>query len=234
MTVERGIVCRGVVIPGTERVIRDPAAWWTEGRETRPRAGAAIDMLIGHWTGGPPRTGPIAGKKLVDAMNARKSADGGDLSVSVQLSIGWDGQVWQHADLATACVHVGDRRTIRRSIGVECMWPGSARQAVRLGADGEAITRTIDGRRVRLLAPSDELLEAWRWLAETLTGPAGRAAGLRIPRTVLGLRRTLPELAASAGGVGEHATLPRASDPRKVKIDCCGLLMDATGYPLST
>jgi len=228
MTIEHGIVVGGRVIPGTERVIRDGAAWWTEGRETRPRDGATIDMLIGHWTAGPARTGPGAGRSLFRAMEGRQNAHGEDLSVSVQMSISWDGLIWQHADLATGCVHVGARPIIRRSLGVECMWPGTQAQAVRLGVGGPAVTREIDGTRARCLMPSDALLEAWRWLADSLTGPEARASGLRIPRRVLGLRRTLYELARSEGGVGEHATLPRGSP---VKIDACGLLMDATGYP---
>lgn len=228
MTIAHGIVIGGVVLPGTERVIRDSDAWWTEGRETRPRAGATIDMLIGHWTAGNARTGPGAGKRVFDAMEARTGAEGRDLSVSVQMSISWDGLIWQHADLEVGCVHVGARPIIRRSIGVECMWPGTAALAARLGLEAEAVTRAIDGRKVRLCAPSDALLDSWRWLCETLTGTGARAAGIRIPRQTLGLRRTLPELARTRGGIGEHATLPRGD---VVKIDACGLLMDATGYP---
>lgn len=228
MSIEHGIVVGGRVIPGTERVIRDSRAWWTEGRETRLRAGATVDMLIGHWTAGPARTGPGAGLSLWRAMEARLNAHGEDLSVSVQLSISWDGLVFQHADLEVGCVHVGARPIIRRSIGVECMWPGTQAQASRLAVAGPAVSREIDGGRARCLLPSDELLASWRWLADTLTGPEAHAAGLRIPRRTLGLRRTLYELARSGGGVGEHATLPRGVP---VKIDACGLLMDATGYP---
>lgn len=33
MTIARGVVIGGVVVPGTERVIRDSRAWWTEGWE---------------------------------------------------------------------------------------------------------------------------------------------------------------------------------------------------------
>lgn len=131
MTIEHGIVVGGRVIPGTERVIRDGAAWWTEGRETRPRDGATIDMLIGHYTAGPARTGPGAGRSLFRAMEVRQNAHGEDLSVSVQMSISWDGLIWQHADLEVGCVHVGARPVIRRSIGVECMWPGSSRSCLR-------------------------------------------------------------------------------------------------------
>lgn len=232
MSIAHGMVIGGAIIPGTERVIRDSRAWWTEGRETRPREGRAIDMLIGHWTGGHARTGPRAGKLLFDAMEARLGSDGvSDLSVSVHFGVGWDGMIWQLADLEIATVHVGSRPVLARSVGVECMWPGTARQAAKLEVEGEAVARRIDGQVVRCLAPSDEMLDAWRWLAEALTGPEATAAGLRIPRRVLGLRRTLPELARSPGGVGEHATLPRAPNPRHVKTDACGLLMEATGYP---
>lgn len=228
MSIAHGIVVGGIVIPGTDRVIRDSCAWWTEGRETRPRDGRPVDMLIGHWTAGPARVGPAAGKRLFDAMEARENKDGEDLSVSVQLSISWDGLIWQHADLETGCVHVGARPIIRRSVGVECMWPGTTAQAARLGVAGASVRRPIDGVTASCLAPSDALLESWRWLADTLTGPDAGALGLRIPRRTLGLRRTLGELTRSPGGVGEHATLPRGAP---VKIDACGLLMDATGYP---
>jgi hypothetical protein len=232
---DRGILIDGQIIPGTERVIRDPGAWWQAGRETRPRAGSPIDMLIGHWTGGSTRTGPGAGRVLVRHMDARRGSDGvSDLSVSIHFGIAWDGGIWQCLDLAHGAVHVGHRPTIRRSIGVECMWPGTVRQAERLGSEGRIVRRQIDGRLVACLAPSDEMLDAWRWLAEALTSPAARAAGITIPRRTLGLRRTLQWLAACGGGVGEHATLPRASDPRRVKIDACGLLLDALGWPTVT
>ncbi len=230
MSIAHGIVVGGRVIPGTERVIRDSSAWWEEGRETRARAGATIDMVIGHWTAGPARTGPGAGRKLFAAMEARTGEEGRDLSVSVQLSNAWDGLIWQHADLLTGCVHVGARAIIRRSVGIENMWPGSAKLARELELEGREVTREIDGRRVRLVAPSDEQLASWRWLCDVLTSPEARALGIHIPRRVLGLRRSLPWLARCGGGIGEHATLPRATNPRHVKIDCAGLLMEATGY----
>ena len=79
VTVEHGIVVGGRVIPGTERVIRDSRAWWTEGRETRPRAGATIDMLIG--TGPRARTHRAGrGREPVPRDGGRLNAHGEDLS----------------------------------------------------------------------------------------------------------------------------------------------------------
>jgi hypothetical protein len=226
--IEHGIVIGGRVLPDTERVIRDSDAWWTEGRETRPRAGARVDMLIGHWTAGHHREGPGVGLRLFRAMEARRSADGSrDLSVSVTFGHGADGTIWQFMDVLTAGVHVGARPIIRRSVSSELMWCGTAKQARRLGIDAPTMWREIDGRRVEIVAPPDALIDSWRWLADRLTSPEAAALGVHIPRRTLGLRRTLPWLAACGGGVGEHATLPRGE---RVKIDACGLLMEATGY----
>lgn len=232
MTIERGLVIGGQVIPGTDRVIRDSRYWWEPGRETRDRDDATIDMLVGHWTAGPARIGPRAGRALFEAMEARKTKAGGDLSVSVNLGVAWDAGIWQFADLLTGCVHVGARPIIKRSVSLECMWPGSMKLARELKMkDAVEVLRIIDGRRVRCVQPSDQLLEAWRWICETLTSPAASDLGLAIPRRTLGLRRTLPWLARCGGGIAEHATLPRAADPRQVKIDACGLLLDALDYP---
>lgn len=226
MTVERGIVCRGQVIPGTERVIRDSAAWWTRGRETRPRRWP-IDLLVGHWTAGRPRAGPSSGLAVWRAMEGRTGDGGRDLSVSVHLIVGWDGLIWQTLDLAEAAVHVGHRPTIARSIGVETCWPGTASQAARLGADGIAEARRVGGQRVRCMRPSDELLEAWRWLGETLAGPAARAHGIEIPRRAAPADRrlTAAELAAHRGAC-EHLHIPGTT-----KVDAGGYLVEALGWP---
>jgi hypothetical protein len=222
--IERGIIIDGIVLPGTERVIRDSSAWWTAGRETRPRR-YPIELLVGHWTAGHTREGPTAGPRLWRAMESRRAADGGDLSVSVHFSVAWDGLIWQHLDLAHAAVHVGHRPTITRSIGVECMWPGTARQAARLGAHGQTVVRRVDGQRIECMRPSDELLESWRWLAETLA--AARDSRIAIPRRVAppDRRLTLAQLAQMRGCI-EHMHLP---DTRK--IDACGLLTESLGWP---
>lgn len=218
--IEHGIVVRGVVQPGTERVIRDSEAWWSAGRETRPRRWP-VDLVCGHWTAGNCRTGPTAGRLLWRAMEARRGADGvRDLSVSIHHSISWDGLIWQHLDHEHAAVHVGHRPTIARSIGIECMWPGTAKQAARLGAEGDVVVRRWDGARVRCMQPSDEMLEAWRWLVDALSRIH------EIPRVAApsDRRLTLPELARHRG-VLEHASLPGTR-----KVDACGLLIEATGY----
>ena len=226
--IERGIVIGGRVLPGTDRVLRDSDAWWIAGRETRPRAGATIDLIVGHWTAGPPREGPAAGRSLYRAMESRRSADGSrDLSVSVHFGIAWDGGIWQYLDLAHGAVHVGHRPTIRRSIGVETMSPGTARMAARLGVEGRVISRRVDGHRIECLEPSDALLEAWRWLADVLSRADDDR--LDIPRQCAPSDRRLSvsELARARGAI-EHMSLPGST-----KIDSCGLLLDALGWPLA-
>jgi hypothetical protein len=179
MTVERGIVYRGAVLPGTEWCLREPGAWWTAGeRGTRPRTGPP-DALVGHWTAGPPRTGPGAGPAVVRAMRARKRPDGSPLDVGVHFVIGWDGFVWQTADLDLGTVHVGSRGVIARSIGVEVCWPGTIAQASRLGVAGRPRRVRVCGRMVETLPPSDEALAAWTRLAEALA-----AALPSLPRQV--------------------------------------------------
>lgn len=202
----------GDVLPDTERVIRDPVAWWQPGeRGTRPRGGHRADRLVGHWTGGHPRTGPTAGPRVVAAMRARKRPDGSPLDVGIHFVLGWDGLVWQTADLGTATVHAGCRAINRRSVGVECCWPGTVTQAERLGVDVEhAVVGHARGQRVRCMAPSPELLDAWRWLYDALT--RAQHPVLAIPRQRGGMERP---------GAMEHADVPGT------KVDAAGLLVDA-------
>lgn len=212
--IERGILVNGAVLPGTERVIRDPAAWWTAGeRGTRPRGGRRADRLVGHWTGGHPRSGPTAGPRVVAAMRARKRPDGSPLDVGVHFVIGWDGLIWQTADLGAATVHVGHRAVNRRSVGVECCWPGTVTQAERLGVDVEHVAPgQARGQRIRCMAPSPEMLDAWRWLYDALT--RAQHPALAIPRQRGSMERP---------GAMEHADVPGT------KVDAAGLLVGALG-----
>ena len=222
VSVERGLALDGVVLPGTERVLRDSAGWWDDvaiKRESRPRA-AVIDLLVGHWTGGPPREGPGSAAKVKRAMDARVGKDGGDLSVSVHVLIGADGIVWQLADLARGCVHVGDRATIARSIGVECAWPGTSAQAAKLGFAHRPAKLAWGRERVVVAPLPDAVLDAWRWLAETLA--ACTHPRVRLPRTIAPSRPlTAAELRAARGAV-EHASLPATT-----KRDAAGQLLGA-------
>lgn len=209
-TIERGIVVDGRVQPGTDFVLRDPAAWWQAGeRGTRGRQGVAATVLCGHWTGGPPREGPDAGPRTVRAMRARTRDDGSPLDVGVHFVVSWDGLVWQCADLVVATTHVGHRAINRRSIGVETCWPGLASQADKLEVEGQRVRGWARGAPVLCVAPSDALLDAWVRLAEALA---------RLPAPV-GIPRQTGSLAA---GAIEHQLVPGTS-----KVDAAGLLLDA-------
>lgn len=226
MSVARGIILAGVVLPGTEWCLRDSDAWWKPGDLGTREREAMPDVLVGHWTAGPPRDGPTAGPKLVRAMKARKSEKTGKpLDVGVHFVIGWDGLVWQCADLAIATVHIGNRGLIRRSVGVECCWPGTIAQAKALGVDGRSMRLRVDGRMLEVLAPSREIVLTWERLAETL------AAHLPIPRQSPMdrdgrpmLDRMTPKQARNWRGAMEHLHVPGST-----KLDAAGLL--AFGWP---
>lgn len=215
--IEHGILIGDRIIINTERVLRDSSAWWAHGeRGTRPRAGYRISLLCGHWTAGHPRTGPAAGPKVVRAMKAREREDGSPMDVGIHFVIGWDGLIWQTADLVEATTHVGHRQANRQSIGVECCWPGTMTQATKLGmTDARAVRGVARGAAVKACAPSDELLAAWRWLADALTLAAHPLLAIPRQRGVVGER----------GGVIEHCDVPGGT-----KVDAAGLLVGALGW----
>lgn len=211
----RGIVIGDAVLEGTEQVIRDPAAWWAHGeRGTRPRSGHRVTHLVGHWTAGRPHTGPNAGPKVVRAMKSRKRPDGSPMDVGIHFVVSWDGLIWQTADLAAGTVHVGNRKVNASSVGVECCWPGTLKQAEKLGMDDAQPARGI-ARLVPFVAckPSDEMLEAWRWLVQALT--SARHPLLDVPRARGSIERK---------GVMEHCDVPGTK-----KVDAGGLLVGALG-----
>jgi hypothetical protein len=222
IAVERGIVYGGVVLPGTDFVLREPGAWWTQGeRGTYEREGPP-SVLVGHWTAGGAHEGPGTGKRVVRNMKARTRDDGTPLTVGIHFVIGWDGFVFQTCDLALAAVHVGSRGINKRSIGVETCWPGSAAQASRLGMQGHTRRTKVAGGTVDVMEPSPELVAAYVRLAETL------AAHLPIPRQVpldrdgrlLMDRMTPAQLRAWRGGI-EHLHVPTT------KVDAAGFLVGA-------
>lgn len=222
MALFEGMVHDGRVIAGTEWVRRNSQAWWAwhepkDRPDLRERRGDAT-LLVGHWTGGHCHEGDEAATKVVRAMKARLRADGSPMSVSVHFVVGWDGQVWQTADLKYAAIHAG--KVNGHSIGVETCWPGTYKNAQRLGIYGEsvvgAVTKNHRPQRFQCLKPSDELLEGWRKLAETLTSlPA--ETGIVIPRQVD------PHLKR---GVGEHWMVPDST-----KLDAAGFLVGHLGWP---
>jgi hypothetical protein len=223
--IEPGLIVGGHVVPGTDWVRRDSRAWFEAGqRGTRDRGGVETDILAGHWTGGPCRTGEGTARLVVAAMRARKRDDGSPLDVGIHGVIGWDGLVWQTADLATATVHVSDRRVIRRSIGFETCWPGTASQARKLGIDGPYAAAWIVGHKTVVLPPSEALLASWVRLAETLASLPPET-GISIPRhvPVFGASRrfSLREQRAWSGGQ-EHCHIPSTR-----KLDGGGYLVGA-------
>lgn len=219
-TFQRGILRAGRVLPGTDWVLRDPAAWWQLGeRGVRRRTVGPKTLLCGHWTAGPPRVGPDSARITKRNMDARKDVE----HLGVHFVIGWDGQVWQLCDLAHVAVHAG-RAIDNRSVGVECTWPGTERQAATLRASGTMERRRVAGGVVRAMRPSAELLAAWVRLAETLA-----AAVPTIPRQVpldrsgglLTARLTSPQLGRWKGAL-EHFHAPHTS-----KSDAGGYLIEA-------
>ena len=227
----RGLVLDDKVldVPGSDVVVRDPRAWWswdvpTDRPDLRRRLGPSR-LLGGHWTAGHPRTGPDAASRLIDAMKARRKDDDGDgvidrddplADVSVHFGIAWDGAVYQLADLRWATVHMG--RTVNPiSIGVETMWPGSAKQARRLGVAGRTERRRIGDRSIECLVPSPELLAGWVALARLLTTPQTRSIA------------TSPPVAARICGVTRpphSGALEHFMAPNTTKVDAAGYLLD--------
>lgn len=222
--VEHGILIGDVVLPGTERVLRDSSAWWEEPSTDiypRPR-GTKINRIVGHWTGGNPHEGPSAGRKLVGAMKARRKDSNGDgritpedelMDVSVHFGVSWDGLIFQVANLTDATIHTS-RRLNLRSVGVECMWPGTVTQAQKLGMEPRPpVIGAARGGRVRCYPPSDELLEAWRWLARALTTASHPLLAIPFARG-----------AEDKPGILEHCD-SKVGD----KVDAAGLLVGALG-----
>jgi hypothetical protein len=220
------MVLDGKVLADTGWVLRDPKAWWNAGDlGTRPRA-AKPSLLVGHWTAGRPLTGERTARTVVSNMKARKRDDGTPLEVGIHFVISWDGLVFQTADLGVATVHVGNRDTIKRSIGVETAWPGTVKQANKLQMAGVTGTNyVVAGENVRVAEPAKALLSAWVRLAEALAG----VAGVNIPKKVPGLhgdpRRTrfTPSEALAWRGAQEHFHVP----PPTTKVDAAGVLIQA-------
>lgn len=221
--IERGIIIGDHVLPGTERVIRDPDAMWREpSDDIYPRKGYRVDRIVGHWTAGHARTGPNAGRLLYEAMLARRKDSNGDgkltpadelMDVSAHFGVSWDGLIWQLADLSSATIHVA-RKINLRSVGVECMWPGTMRQATKLGMPpAHAVIGHARGQRIECYPPSDELLEAWGWLVGALV--RAKHPLLSIPMQRGGMDRA---------GILEHMDVTGST-----KIDAAGLLLAHVG-----
>jgi hypothetical protein len=205
--IDRGIVIDGAVVPGTSHVQRRAGAWWgwPEDRADLRRRSKKRDatLLVGHWTGGPIRVGDDAAEDGVRIMKKRAREDGSPAEVSCHFIVGWDGLIWQVADLAFDCVHAGSSAS-RGSIGAETSWPGYAENAeaivsalrrnerpVHPGYLEAPERRVVLGRTVQCLPPSAELLAGFVKLAETLAALPPEL-GVVIPRqlAVKGSKRT--------------------------------------------
>jgi len=221
VTVERGIVYGGRVLPGTDFVLREPGAWWRAGERGTFRMRQPVRRCVWHWTAGGTRTGADAATRVVRAMKARTKPDGSPLSVGIHFVVSWDGIVTQSADLSTGTHHAGNMND--GSIGVELTWPGTEGQARALRVDGGHILprRTAQGR-IDVLAPSDALLDAALRLADALS-PLDGHAQIAIPRVTRATtaRMTTAQARIYAGHC-EHIHAPGSR-----KIDCAGVICDA-------
>lgn len=224
MTLLRGMVLDGAVIPGTDIVLRDPNAWWSwdlpaDRPDLRMRRGQKITLDGKHWTAGPSRMGERAAAKVVAAMKARLRPKTNDpMDVSVHFVISADGYIFQVADLRFGTVHMG-RAVNLRSVGTEHCWPGTEEQALALGERPEVVERTIGGNRVRVAVPPALMVEASVTLSRLLTDPDVQAAThgfLAIPRVAA--KASIP----ASGGAIEHWQYPGTT-----KVDCGGLLLEA-------
>lgn len=230
---ETGLLLDGKVldVPGTEFVIRDPRAQWdwkvlTDRPDMRKRI-EPIRLLGGHWTAGHNFTGLDAGYRLVTNMKLRKRDDDGDgvvdkddpfADVSVNFGISWDGLIFQFMDLRWASVHM-NRYINPRSVGVETMSPGSAKQARKLGIEGRTEWRTFGApsRRVECFVPSVHLLSGWVTLARILTSPEAKKAS----EGLLDIERVCGSVSRPKSGALEHFMAPSR------KNDAGGYLVDS-------
>lgn len=218
--IRHGLILGGQIVPGTDEVLSDSRFWVDAGHHsTRDRQGAKVELVTLHWTAGHTSHEDSAGPNTFAAMLARKRPDGSPLDCMVNFVVGWGGSIWQLADVLTACVHVGNRDVIRRSVSVEHRWPGTHKGAVRLGYDApHRKVHVVGDRDVEIMEPSSELLAASQRLAEMLA--ALDHPRVSIPRIVptTNARMTSDVMRKRAGAV-EHGQMPGST-----KIDCCGVL----------
>ncbi len=164
---DRGILYRGEILPGSGFCRIVPDLWETENEPNDVRArrpGAVSTQFTWHWTAGHCLTGERTGATVKRRMDQRERPDGSDMSVSVPFVMGWDGLIFQTADLDLECCHAG-RRFNRAGPACEITWPGTAKQGKALGYDFAAERRLIPGKGgVWCMPPSPEVLESARQL----------------------------------------------------------------------
>lgn len=217
MTLLKGLLDHGVVVPGTDWVVRDTEAWYEAGDDDIYARERPPELLTGHWTAGPRRSGYAAAQKTYRAMQARRKDDGKEMSVSAQFVLSDDGIVTQLADLKWCCVHA-DRQFNLRGISLEYAFPGTVAQAAKLGETaGPFERRRVAEAYVQCVTPSAAALAAYVKWAEML------AKRFDIPKIAYTrtYRLTTAEMKTVKGAV-EHYHAASTT-----KVDAAGFLCGA-------
>ena len=229
---EYGIVYNGVVLPGTERVVRFPDAGWydpkdddvTARKPLKNNPDGILEILTFHWTAGHLKFGPEGALDVYRAMQARRKDNGEEMSVSASFVITTSGDIVQLADLNLVCYHA-HREFNLRGVGVEWTSPGTRKQAAKLGIlEGPGLKEVViekrkylNGSSVQAVVPPAVVLEAAVWLANTLALVAG------LPKVTHTLRTQFaPRKMGSVRGAVEHFQAANTE-----KVDCAGFFVDA-------
>jgi hypothetical protein len=226
--IESGLLIDGLVIPNTSWIQRDSSAWYTTGDDDVYRRAAPARLITYHWTAGPRRTGATAAQRTYKAMQARRKANGEEMSVSAQFVISDDGLLFQLADLKLCCVHA-DVLFNRGGIGVEYTYPGTVANAEEIKSPVGAVEiRSVAGRKVECLLPSSAALATAVRFSELLVSLKNpRLAVQRVAYTQRE-RMTRTQM-AKASGVLEHYHAESTT-----KVDAAGFFVDAhaaAGWP---
>lgn len=215
--IESGLLYNGKVIPGSEWILRDTDAWYPLGDDdTYPRK-EDPSLIVWHWTAGPRRQGPFAAQKTYRAMQARRKDNGEEMSVSAQMVLSDDGELFQLADLNLCCVHA-DKRFNLRGVSIEYTLPGTVKQAEKLQVPSMPNQRRlVAGDYIEALVPSPAALATAVRFAELL------AVRFNIPRVAYTRRtRFTGKDMRLARGACEHYHAASTT-----KVDAAGFFVDA-------
>lgn len=233
---ERGMLFRGRVIPGSEFVLRHPNAWYTRGDDDVYARSGPIRLLTAHWTAGPRRVGELAALRTYAAMQARRKENGDEMSVSAQFVQSDDGLIFQLADLELCCIHA-DRAFNQRGISIEYTMPGTQARATEIGRPEEGVERLVAGTKVLALRPSAAALATFARFANLIAGlfgdtrfKLGSDPLFELERRTYTRRTRLraPEM-QTCSGVLEHFHAASTT-----KVDAAGWFVDhlaANGWP---
>lgn len=236
MTLERGMLYQGRVIPGSEFVLRHPNAWYTRGDDDVYARMEPIRLVTSHWTAGPRRNGELAALRTYAAMQARRKDNGDEMSVSAQFVQSDDGFIFQLADLELCCIHA-DRAFNQRGISIEYAMPGTEARAQEIGRPETGVERLVAGTKVRALRPSQAALDTFLRFANLLVSlqddrrfMLGSSPLFDLDRRAYTRRTrfTPPEMRQCSGAV-EHYHAASTT-----KVDAAGWFVDhlaANGWP---